>query len=264
MTHYSILVWCAFGKSIEWKSHLVHRGHCFAVTALVAAIVYLVIVEHFCQHWTPFVILLNPMIYYFVMFDGMNAVFYDMGSVNPVRMMAPDRLRVQLRRRNACCVSVEYQITNHDKEWYKIEEMEKSTNRQIEKWIRRVTNIQNTNTETENEEQENEKHQKIHRHEVLSINYLMDFNFRHMIMSSGNNARNSRINVHHYSHWNEKGAHCTEDDIALILIVSAFIMLFGTPMIIPEIIYREFCTSIYIKQPFNLIRCKQIRANGME
>lgn len=65
-------------------------------------------------------------------------------------------------------------------------------------------------------------------------NYLVNFNFCHVIMPSGNHTRYTRIHIHHNSHWYEKWAHCREDDIALILIISAFIVLFSPSMIIPE------------------------------
>lgn len=67
-------------------------------------------------------------------------------------------------------------------------------------------------------------------------NYLVNFNFCHVIMPSGNHTRYTRIHIHHNSHWYEKWAHCREDDIALILIISAFIVLFSPSMIIPEMI----------------------------
>lgn len=49
------------------------------------------------------------------MFAEMNAAFYDMDSVNPVRMMAPNRLLAQLQRQNAYCVSGILEMYNRTK-----------------------------------------------------------------------------------------------------------------------------------------------------
>lgn len=62
----------------------------------------------------------------------------------------------------------------------------------------------------------------------------MYFDFRHVIMSGSYNTGNPNINIDHYCHWYKERAHCRKNNISFVLIISTFVVLLFTPMIVPE------------------------------
>lgn len=71
-----------------------------------------------------------------------------------------------------------------------------------------------------------------------SNNYLMHFDAVHVIVPLGDHARDAHVHVDHDGHRNEKRTHRGEDNVALVLIVSAFVQVTSTLFVPAECVFR--------------------------